>query len=295
MQKNENNTETKEEIKVIPIAQEFFSEYSLYTPIEFDLKNEQDLEKIGKLINPKENIDIYCTKCNNNSIFKNKHYTNEYEQWRASYNGYTYLELLQKMIRNYDNKVTTLEFECTRKENDFHTIFFSVLISDNKLYKIGQYPSLATLQVKNVKEYNKVLSKEKFSEFKRAIGLHSHGIGIGSFVYLRRVIEDLIEDAHKKAKKDTKFNENDYTTNKVVEKIKMLRGFIPDFLIENARLYSIISKGIHELTEEECNEIFPFIKASIEIILDEKISQQKLEESKKKLSSTLNSLELRYK
>jgi len=37
-------------------------------------------------------------------------------------------------------------------------------------------------------------------EFRESIGLAAHSVGIGSFVYLRRILKGLIEEAHTEAK-----------------------------------------------------------------------------------------------
>lgn len=38
-------------------------------------------------------------------------------------------------------------------------------------------------------------------------------------------------------------------------------------------VYAILSKGIHELEEEECRRYFPILKLAIELILDQKIEE----------------------
>ena len=53
----------------------------------------------------------------------------------------------------------------------------------------------------------------------------------------------------------------------MVERIKMLQGYLPDVLIKNTTIYGILSKGIHELSEEECREYFPVVKECIYQIL----------------------------
>ena len=112
----------------------------------------------------------------------------------------------------------------------------------------------------------------------KAIGLASHGIGIGAFVYLRRIVERLIEDAHKKSKENDNWDEDKYQRAKVTEKIKLLNvAHLPSFLIDNSHLYGILSKGIHELTEDECQKMFDTIMDCIEAILDEKIFEKERE------------------
>ncbi len=62
-------------------------------------------------------------------------------------------------------------------------------------------------------------------------------------------------------------------------KISLLKDFLPEFLVENKNRYAILSKGIHELRESECLELFDTVKIGIEQILDEKI--EKLEKAEK--------------
>jgi predicted ATPase len=57
------------------------------------------------------------------------------------------------------------------------------------------------------------------------------------------------------------------------EKIILLKGHLPEALVSNAGMYSILSRGIHSLSEEECLKYFDTIKLGIELILDEKIEQ----------------------
>jgi hypothetical protein len=81
------------------------------------------------------------------------------------------------------------------------------------------------------------------------------------------------------------------------EKIDVLKNYLPESLSSRAKIYGIISKGIHELSEEECKEMFPLIKTGIELILDEIIVKKAREEKEKTLDSFLSkkSAELKKK
>ena len=113
--------------------------------------------------------------------------------------------------------------------------------------KIGQYPSVADLSFPELKEYRKVMSKDDEKELKRAIGLYASGIGIGSYVYLRRIFERIIVTASHKAISDGKIKAEDFGVARVNEKIKMLSDYLPKSLVHNEAFYGIVSKGIHEL------------------------------------------------
>ncbi len=116
-----------------------------------------------------------------------------------------------------------------------------------------------------------MLDKNTFRELTTAIGLSAHGVGVGSFVYLRRIFEGLVEEAHLTALAGTEWDEERYGKAKMGDKIALLSAFLPPFLVANKSMYGILSKGIHELSEDECLAAFPVVKIGIEIILDAKI------------------------
>ncbi len=157
--------------------------------------------------------------------------------------------------------------------------------------KVGQYPSIADFHIGQVRKYSKVLPQDKMREFTKAIGLAANGVGIGSFVYLRRIFEHLVFEALEVAlSKDEQFDRDTFTTAKMNEKIKMLSGYLPDFLVENHTIYGILSKGIHELSEEVCNEHFSILRESIEMILDEKLDAYQKEQKKKSIRQALSKI-----
>ena len=155
--------------------------------------------------------------------------------------------------------------------------------------KVGQYPSVADIHIGQVKQYDKVLDKSILREFTKAIGLAANGVGIGSYVYLRRIFEKLVFDAFKEAKNDNVVDEVQFNSMRMDEKLKSLNGYLPSFIVENHEIYGILSKGIHQLTEEECLAYFDCMRQSIELILDERLEQlakkKKIEEVKKTLNS----------
>ncbi|AFD06238.1 hypothetical protein [Solitalea canadensis] len=171
--------------------------------------------------------------------------------------------------------------------------FFSIFWNPEKgeLMKTGQYPSIADFHIHEVKQYSKVLSKERLKEFTKAIGLAANGVGIGSFVYLRRIFEYLINEAYGEAKAKDPSIEGPYQRGRMDDKINLLKDYLPDFLVTNKSLYSILSLGVHELSEEDCLKHFDSLRVGIELILDEKVDtlkkQEKIAEAQKKISTIL--------
>lgn len=82
------------------------------------------------------------------------------------------------------NQMGEIAFRCTRY-ND-HRLVFYYLINQGTIQKVGQFPSFADIAVDESKQYTKLLSSEDAAEFHKAIGLAAHGVGIGSFVYIRK-------------------------------------------------------------------------------------------------------------
>ena len=157
--------------------------------------------------------------------------------------------------------------------------------------KVGQYPSVADFHIGKVHKYDKVLPKERMREFTKAIGLAANGVGIGSFVYLRRIFEHLVFEALEVAKKDKpEFDETVFISSRMNERIQMLSGYLPDFLVENHTIYGILSKGIHELSEDVCNKHFSILRESIEMILDEKLEAYQKEQKKKNIKQALSKI-----
>lgn len=164
------------------------------------------------------------------------------------------------------------------------------------IQKVGQYPSLADMQMFDVEQYRSVLGKDSYRDLTRAIGLNADGIGAGAFLYLRRIIERLTEESHQKAMKKDNWNEQteeEYKRNHFGDKLKILedKGYdiIPEELVEvKPRIYAVLSKGVHENTDEECKELFPYMQFIIEQILDKRIQEKnfnkRLEKLKKKLT-----------
>ena len=167
---------------------------------------------------------------------------------------------------------------CKRKDNDI--IRFIIFRNTKILFKVGQFPSIADLQFEEIgKKYDKILSKQNLHDLKKAIGLMAHGAGAGSLVYLRRIFENIIFETFASKSNELKISEQEFKSKKMDEKVGLLKNYLPSQLLEMNAIYGILSKGVHELSEEECLTYFPALKLSILLILDEK--NERLEKDKK--------------
>lgn len=211
------------------------------------------------------------------------------------FNPFTKLESTFRLISNLiplnddylnDGGFANLDVKCKRTDNVFK--FYILWNPEAKiLTKVGQYPSIADFHISEIKQYAKLLPSEKLKEFTRAIGLAANGVGIGSFVYLRRIFEYLIGEAFNKAEADKAIKEGDFQRARMDGKIELLKLYLPQFLVDNKAMYSILSLGIHELDERTCLAHFDTMRIGIEIILDEKLDElrkkEKIIEAKNKI------------
>ena len=60
--------------------------------------------------------------------------------------------------------------------------------------------------------------------------------------------------------------EDEYAKAKTAKKMMLLVGYLPSFLLDNKRLYNLLSQGIHTLPDADCQELFPKLRQAIELI-----------------------------
>ena len=219
-------------------------------------------------------LDGHCPHCKRTATFIFEGCEVGYEAW----------DYIQQRV-SWGDKVW---LTCTR--NDAHRIAF--ILRSNRLVveKIGQFPSLADIALDESKIYSSVLNEEDGSELHKAIGLASHGVGVGSFVYLRRVFENLVQRRFEERKEGKGWNDEDFSRLHMDEKVGFLRDFLPAFMVDNRRIYAILSKGLHELTEEECLKHFPVLRQSIMFILEEDKEAQEKRRREEQLKGAISAI-----
>lgn len=272
---------SKKSLPEIPTPEEFCLEVNLYTYYMLDAAKIRELSAFS---GP---VDMYCVQCKKNSVFK-KPATLRGVPATPSRNSVapTQDEIDRRTLRE---RIFTLELTCSRETS--HTAAFIFQIKKGSICKIGQSPSKADIEIPELNKYRKLLQSD-YNELTRAVGLASHGIGIGSFVYLRRIFERLVnEAAEKKHIDDSTWEFEEWKLYKGMdEKIKALVGYLPDFMVRNRSIYGILSKGVHQLDEKECLEYFTIIKTSICEILDDKLAIQNKESKRRILEQAIGKI-----
>ena len=231
----------------------------------------------GKGGDAPKSISSLCIGCGDKSVFS--------PPYCSTSEGIASVDYCQRMnvddnivFNHYINRFYNLTFICSRDKK--HFIIFYLFVKNNIVIKIGQYPSISDFNFVERSKYKSVL-KGFYKELNRAIGLFSHGIGNGSFVYLRRIIEFLIIDIYTKNSENLSISREDFVEQDYNERIETLKEFLPKIFVRNKDVFGVLSKGIHELSEIECLSIFPKILIGIELILDDLLfNKEKLEKEK---------------
>ncbi len=280
--------------KQIPSPEKFCFETPLYSKFPITIDNYQSIHQLESYEGPHK---YYCPECNQDTVYKA-----EFSKALEIDNG-SGVVLLGKRIPKIESDEAKLrqkelqfaiaaqsrniEIELVCSMDKSHKIIFQFYINKEKIMKIGQYPSVYDLESNQLKKYKGSL-KNYYEELSKAIKLNSSGIGIGSYVYLRRIFERLVfETFQANINLFGGISHNDFMNKDMKERIKMLKDFLPPFLSDNTILYGILSKGVHELNEEECLNYFDLMKECIFLILEQKIEEESKKAESKKLQAAL--------
>lgn len=190
----------------------------------------------------------------------------------------TYNIEINHIYDGYDNTKKwygyhAVTLQCKRKNEDI--IRFIIFWDKDKIIKIWQNPSLADIQYAEIgKKYDKILDKTYLQDFKKAIWLSAHWVWAWSLVYLRRIFENLIYTCYRDNYDKLWIGNDEFNQLRMNEKVEILSVFLPPHVVELKPIYGILSKWIHELSEQDCLKYFWALKLSIELILDQKIEQE---------------------
>lgn len=230
-----------------------------------------------KIVSLSYNFDAFCVYCNKESTFR------ELTSQKGLFTeGYA-------LQPKFFSRAPT----CTRDPSHVY-IFYLYMMSEGRISKVGQFPSLEDITGPELRKYKNQLRGGYFQELTRANGLISHGIGIGSFVYLRRIFEKLIEDHRAEFEKNGNIVE-DFDKLRVDEKIEALKTVLPPALVKNRATYSILSSGIHALSEEECRIYYPVVKAAIIQILEQDFEARERQRVEQELEAAIAEIQGKIK
>lgn len=249
-----------------PSVRSLCLDHTLYAPIQ--LNPDRDVKFLGSLKFGAQRFDAHCIYCGQGATFRTSADRMPFDVAKA--------EKMRGVSGGPDPKRLTLEdgqfalhLWCSRHpELHLYSYFFDYNEPQGILRKVGQTPSLEDVAGADIERYRGILGPD-FAELRRATGLFAHGIGIGSFVYLRRIFEKLVEAARSTAD-PTGEREAEFRKMRMAERVAELADHLPPAVVRYKEAYGILSLGLHELSEVECRRYFPVVRAAVITMLEQK-------------------------
>jgi hypothetical protein len=262
-----------------PGVARFLMEEPLYVP--FSLNDEGWKRAVPLFADDDIKFDGHCPGCGRNATFDRSD--------DARYKSFE-IYLDRHKVRDGFHAVV---MKCARDEDHKLTVWLRK--TNDSIEKVGQWPSLATIALDEIKEYKALMEGQNAKEFHRAIGLAAHGVGVGSFLYLRRIFERLIYAAFGENKATQGWTDEEFYRKRMPAKIEQLSKFLPEFLVRNRAVYDILSTGLHELTEDECLAYFEPLKKAIIIIVEQERERQRKQKAQDELEKSIADLRNKIK
>lgn len=250
-----------------PSVRSLCLDQTLYAPIQ--LNPSRDELYINSLKYGPHQIDAHCIHCRQMSTFRtltDRQAEDVVGAERIANFNAPARERLKRL--RLESGQFALHIGCSRRPDHLYSYFFHYDENQAILQKIGQIPSVEDVAGVDIERYRKILGGD-FSELRRATGLFAHGIGIGSFVYLRRIFENLVESARQAADPHDE-RKSEFLAMKMADRVKGLSTQLPPAVVKYKDAYGILSKGLHELTETECRKYFPVVRAAIIAMLEQR-------------------------
>ena len=288
---------TERQTMALPVIATLLVEEVLYNPLELTAADE---DTVNRLITSHMRFDCYCPPCKKERTFATLTASATKPGFGTSQTfitksdirpeGQEY-DLVRPLVGGSEGWLANRHFSftayCTRHDSHVMKVYFA--IQNKKLLKVGQYPSLADIATGELRRFQKVLGHERAAELQRAVGLAAHGVGVGSFVYLRRVFESLLLD-HKNAAATRGQDISGYDKMHVNERVEALKATLPPFLVGNQVIYKILSLGVHTASEEKCLDAFSVLKNAIILILQQDAERLEHERVEKELSKEVSKI-----
>lgn len=263
----------------------FINEKLFKTPLYKKIKIEENIRNYKFFPYNSLKLELYCNECKKRRIYSFMNSRNAFINMAP---GVSTISSIKDELKKIDFFRLIAQADCGH-----HLVVDFRVIDNNYIEKIGQYPSIYDMNEEiNNNQFLKLLDKEYVSYYKTACSLYSFNSCIGALTYLRRIFEQLLIDIFNDNKNKITIAFDEYKKMKMREKISKVKSYLPQIMQEQGfnTIYTKISDGIHNLTEEECSNIFPILKDGIEEILINRLEEKDKEKRRKEISTKLNNL-----
>lgn len=186
----------------------------------------------------------------------------------------------------YFSNIKSIVYKCPSCNK---RIYVEFLFFDNYMMKIAQYPALCEVSRDELKKFqkNKLIDKDYFKEIQKADVCAGDGYFVAAFTYMRRVFENLIKNIFNHNQQNISIPYEEYVKKRTDEKIATIKEYLPIDDDVYMPLFSLLSEGIHSLTEEECAENYKLLKSVLLELLVTFKAKKEQEERRKQVKDLL--------
>jgi len=268
------------------LSNSFFNEDIMLYPLYKKMQIDSDAKTCDIFPYNDYRLELFCPTCKKRRIFcfQNSSFIKIY--W--DHKGDQFCENVKDFLFKTDYFSIRAQADC---KHNLLVIFKKV--NDATIMKVGQYPSIYELNEEiNNRSFIKMLGDEYAGYYKNACSLYSFNTCIGAIIYLRRIFEKILFDTYSEHQKKLDISLDDFKKLRMEEKLKTIQNYLPDILFEQGFnvIYTKISDGVHNLSEDECQQIFPILKNAIEEILIDKLEMKEKQKRRSELSKIISNL-----
>ena len=295
---NYENKTFKRKAGIVPadLKNDFITEEMILTPLYKKIKIDKSIKAYNFFPYNDIRVECYCKECNKRRIFAFQDSEIAVVSVVAGCTPGSMKSSLSSVPKNtLGSKLKDIDFFtfCAMADCEHKMIIHFMKIDDENIIKIGQMPSIYDLNENiNNKRFLKNLGNEYADYYKSACSLYSFSTFIGALVYLRRIFEKLLIDTFNDNVDSLSMTFESFQKERMEDKIRILKSYLPSIMFNPGfnEIYTKISDGVHNLTEEECSKMFLVLKMGIEEILTEKVENEEKTKRIKELTKELQNL-----
>ncbi len=215
-------------------------------------------------------LDLYCPTCHDNKTFIRRRFKGN--------------DIISKVWDGgfYHDRIRDIVYICPTCGKE---LFFSFIYIGNSVIKLAQYPSFFEVSRDELKKYQKndLIDKESFAEIYKAEICASESYFVASYTYMRRVYENMLLNVFNQNIEEIGITEEEYRKLRSDEKMEKIKPFLAIDEEIYKPLYSLLSAGIHSLTEDECCQEYSLLKSILLDILEEQKAKKEKEKKRREI------------
>ncbi len=297
----------------------FFKVYNLDIGESIEI-TENNAETIFNFIIDRSAYDHYCNNCNRiktfiqsqkqsvivDGTFNDNHAINMYNP-NLNDKVITYEKSNYSSLSNNSSTITIYDInsrffifkklECPTCDEKLTMIF---LYEKNCIAKVYQSFISDIIKDEDIQQFKKMklLNEDDLKELNNANKCKKLGMNIASFVYMRRIFENMLQriyEAHQ-SEVTIKDSSKKFIDLFVKDKVKLLKPYLPILMNEEVssdkyiKLYKLLSEGIHKLNEDICESLYNIIKELLLMILEKEMQEKKNRKNLTELETSFNKI-----